>query len=75
MQLLSNKFNIINLIKDREIKIKFKEDYNDSVSIWKFQKRIDKFKEEFLDIKPANGKKTEEYNLMLKSKVNSEVIK
>ena len=75
MQLLRIKFNIPNLIKGREVKITLKEDYTDSVSIWKFQKRIDKFKDDILNLKSANGKKPDEHYLILKYKVNKESLK
>ena len=75
MQLLRIKFKITNRIKGREVKIGLKEEYTNSVFIWKFQKRINKFKDDLLILKLANEKKPEEYNLNLKSKVDMEVIK
>ena len=75
MQLLRIKFKITNRIKGREVKIGLKEEYTNSVFIWKFQKRINKFKDDLLNLKLANGNKPEEYNLILKSKVNKEGIK
>ena len=76
MQLLRIKYNITNRIRGSEVKIGLKEDYTNSVSIWKFQKRIDKIKDDLLNLKLANGNKPEDYNLLnLKSKVDMEVIK
>lgn len=64
-----------NQIKGRKEKIKFKENYTNSVTIWKFQKRIDKFKEELLNLKPSNGKKPEEDLLIIKSNFNKKGIR
>lgn len=55
--------------------IELKEDYTNSVSTWKFQKRINKFKDDHLNLKLVNGNKPEKYNLNLKSIVNKEDIK
>lgn len=74
MQLLRIKFKITNRIKGREVKIGLKEEYTNSVFIWKFQKRINKFKDDLLILKLANEKKPEMNNLNLKSKVDMEVI-
>lgn len=64
-----------NQIKGRKEKIELKEKYTNSVSLWKFQKRIDKFKEEILNLKPANGKKLEEDILIIKSNFNKKGIR
>lgn len=64
-----------NQIKGRKEKIELKEKYTNSVSLWKFQKRIDKFKEEILNLKPANGKKPEEDILIIKSNFNKKGIR
>lgn len=55
-----NNKNITNLEKDGGIKIKLKDEYAASVSIWKFQKRINKLNNDLLNLKSANGKKPEE---------------
>lgn len=57
---INNKKITVYLIKDGGIKIKLKDEYANSVSIWKFQKRINKFKDDLLNLKSANEKKPEE---------------